>query len=79
MSGIGTSPKWEINENCEGSLEEQIKYIGASQVLMLVNKERFMPEEFGDETVSRFSTILETQFDETKPHWAALEFVRAEI
>ena len=27
MSGVGTSPKWEVNENCEGSLEEQLKYV----------------------------------------------------
>ena len=79
MSEIETSPKWEVKENCEGSLEEQIKYVGQSQVLMLVNKERFMPQKYGDQTISRYSTILGTQFDETKPSWAALEFVQTEM
>ena len=41
-SGFGN--KLEVDEHCEASLEEQIKYVGQSQVQMLVNKERFMPQ-----------------------------------
>ena len=67
-SGFGSY--FDIDEQCEVNLEDQINYIGQSQVQMLVNKERFMPQQYGEETVERFSTIIGTQFDETKPSWA---------
>ena len=41
-TGFGT--KLTFDEHCEASLEEQMKYVGQSQVQMLVNKERFMPQ-----------------------------------
>ena len=46
---------------------------------MLVNRERFMPEKYAEESVQRDSTILLSRFDETKPSWAALEFVQTEM
>ena len=38
-----------------------------------------MPLNYGDETVQRYSTIINTQFDANKPSWATLEVVKTEI
>ena len=50
-SDLGKREGEKASETCNESLEEQIKYVGQSQIQILVNKERFMPEEFGDDTV----------------------------
>ena len=78
MSEVGKSLN-AVSENCEGSLDEQIKYVGQSQVQMLVNSERFMPEEYGDNSISRSSSIHYVQFDETTPSWASLDVVLTEL
>ena len=78
-SELGKREGETISEKCNTSLEEQIKYIGQSQIQVLVNKERFMPLNYGDETVQRYSTIINTQFDANKPSWATLEVVKTEI
>ena len=46
---------------------------------MLVNNERFKPEEYGSEAISRYSSIKYVQFDETTPNWAAIDVVPTEL
>ena len=53
-----------INSECVPSLEEQVKYVGQSHWLMLVNEERINPEGFDDQSVERFSIIYNQYFDE---------------
>ena len=50
-SDLGKREGEFVSESCNESLEEQIKYVGQSHIQILVNKERFMPEEFGDDSV----------------------------
>ena len=37
-----------------------------------MNYERINADKFGEEAISRFSTIQTMQFDETKPNWVKL-------
>ena len=65
--------------NCNPNLEDQINYVGQSNLLVLVNKEKFNPRGFGDETIERFSSIFNAQFDEFKPSWMTIDVVKADV
>ena len=65
--------------NCNPNLADQINYVGQSNMLILANKEKFMPEGFKDETIERYSTIFNAQFDEFKPSWMTIDVVKADV
>ena len=76
---VGTWLNDTVSENCNGSLEEQMKYIGQSHIQVLVNRERFKPEKFGDKSIQRYSQILNEPFDAAQPSWTTVEVVKSEL
>ena len=78
-SDQSTAKREPNSPNCNPNLEDQISYVGQSNMLILVNKEKFMPEGFDDESIERYSTILAAQFDEFKPSWMTIDVVKADV
>ena len=58
-----------IHPECVGDLQEQIEYMGASHVLVLLNQQRFNEIGYGDELIVGYSEIQNTQLDAKTPSW----------
>ena len=46
-----------ISDECVGSLEEQIKYLGPSHFFIYMNQEQLNPYKYEDQTITRFSEL----------------------
>ena len=68
-----------MHPECNKSLEDQRKYLGAVHFQYMFNIERFNPEGYGDEKFDRFSKIVNKQFDEKAPNWINSSFQITEI
>jgi len=78
-SDLSSAERPPIDPNCNPNLADQIEYVGQSIIKVLVNSAKFMPEGYGDESIFRYSTILNTQFDEHKPSWTTIDVVKADL
>ena len=69
----------QISENCNPNLDAQLKYIQPPNFVAIYNQERLNLKKFGDESIERFSTFMNIQFDEKKPSWTGAYFERNEL
>lgn len=53
--------------------------MGAIQMLVYVNQEKFIPGKYGEEAISRYSQIYFQQVDEAKPNWIDSEILISEL
>jgi len=58
-----------IHPECIGNLEAQQKYLGALNWKVLHTQERFNPNGFGDDTITKNSFLFNMQVDNTSPNW----------
>ena len=70
---IGASED-RISENCNPNLDAQLKYLQPPNFVAIFNQERLDLKKFGDDSIERFSTFVNIQFDETKPSWTGAYF-----
>ena len=68
-----------VDQDCNPSLTDQITYMRESQVLLLVNQERFSPEEFGRDSIEQMSLIIQQQFDKSSPNFIITEALLSEL
>ena len=59
-----------IIEDCIWDKEAQIEYINAPNLIAIYNQERVNIERYGEESIERYSTFINQQFDEQTPSWA---------
>ena len=68
-----------ISPDCVTSLEEQNKYVGTSNILVMFNQVHFYPDRFGEKAIERNSMILNKQFDQLKPSWLKSTIQQTEL
>ena len=65
-----------ISENCVANLTEQIDYITPPSVVVFHNQETVSINEFGEDRISRFSSVHTIQFDPKQPSWIPIDVSR---
>ena len=68
-AGLIEGEKGKVSEECDTSKERQEKYIGASNIIMYVNQVHFEQSEYGSKSIERYSSLINHQFDTSKPSW----------
>ena len=58
-----------IHSECEHDLDQQIQYLGPLDFMIYHTEEIMMPQQYGDATIQRQSTLHNVQVDESKPNW----------
>ena len=65
-----------IDEQCVWDLEAQREYLKPPKLVAFFNQERLNLEKYGEESIERFATLVNIQFDEKQPNWVGGYFNR---
>mmetsp|Transcript_42764 Transcript_42764/g.56462 ORF Transcript_42764/g.56462 Transcript_42764/m.56462 type:complete len:190 (-) Transcript_42764:1262-1831(-) len=66
-------------DDCDWDRDAAIDYIGDINVVTYYNQGRFMPDEFEDDPVLRYSIVHEMRADQSRPNWFKTYVENAEV